>query len=56
MEKFDTILSLIFPKFVKERVKYDLNQMNFIADEQRAVTVVFCDIANFDDMCVAYTP
>ena len=41
---------------MKKRVKYDLNQMKFIADEQRSVTVIFCDIANFDDMCVGYSP
>jgi hypothetical protein len=35
MDKFENILSLIFPKFVKDRVKntVDFREMEYIADD-----------------------
>ena len=47
------ILENLFPSFIFERIK---SGNKFIADEHPEVTVIFCDICDFDDICADYAP
>jgi len=39
------ILNLLMPEFVRERINQG---QRFIADDQGEVTIIFCDIHEFD--------
>ena len=54
-EKTRNILSLLLPPFVISKVK-KREQGKFIAEDQGDVTVIFCDIYDFDSICVLYKP
>lgn len=48
------LLSLLMPKFILNRLKtYSVNE-NMIADEAGSVTILFCDISDFDLIVKAY--
>lgn len=47
------ILSNLLPSFVKEKVKQGIR---YLAEEQGMVTVMFCDIYNFDNICATHDP
>lgn len=53
IEKTQRILSFLLPSFVKKRVK---NGARYIADDQGVVTVLFCDIVEFESIFADYTP
>jgi phospholipid-translocating P-type ATPase (flippase) len=53
IEKTQRILSFLLPSFVKKRVK---NGARYIADDQGVVTVLFCDIVDFESIVAEYTP
>lgn len=53
VEKTQRILSFLLPSFVKKRVK---NGARYIADDQGVVTILFCDIVEFDSIFADYTP
>jgi len=53
VQKTQSILSFLLPAFVKERVK---EGARYIAEDQGTVTIVFCDIYDFDRICAEYTP
>jgi magnesium-transporting ATPase (P-type)/class 3 adenylate cyclase len=53
VEKSQRILSFLLPAFVKKRVK---DGARYIAEDQGCVTVVFCDIVDFDSICAEYLP
>ncbi|OMJ91440.1 hypothetical protein SteCoe_6020 [Stentor coeruleus] len=52
-EKSQRILSFLLPAFVKKRVK---DGIRYIAEDQGTVTVIFCDIVDFDSICAEYLP
>ena len=52
-EKTQRILSFLLPSFVKKRVK---DGVRYIAEDQGTVTVIFCDIVDFDIICAEYSP
>jgi len=47
------VLSNLLPSFVKEKVKQGIR---YLAEEQGIVTVMFCDIYNFDNICATHDP
>lgn len=47
------ILSFLLPAFVRNRVK---DGVRYIAEDQGVVTVLFCDIYDFDTICMLYSP
>jgi hypothetical protein len=51
--KSQNVLGCLLPQFVKDRVK---DGVRYIAEEQGEVTVIFCDIVDFDIICDIYTP
>jgi phospholipid-translocating P-type ATPase (flippase) len=53
IQKTQSILSFLLPAFVKERVK---DGARYIAEDQGTVTIVFCDIYDFDRICAEYSP
>ncbi|CAG9312880.1 unnamed protein product [Blepharisma stoltei] len=53
VEKIQTILSYLLPSFVRNRVK---KGARYIAEDQGTVTVLFCDIYDFDRICKEYNP
>ncbi|CAG9335532.1 unnamed protein product [Blepharisma stoltei] len=53
IEKTQEILSFLLPAFVKKRVK---EGARYIAEDQGTVTILFCDICDFDTICSEYTP
>ncbi|OMJ73757.1 hypothetical protein SteCoe_27502 [Stentor coeruleus] len=53
VEKIQSILSIMLPPFVRNRVK---EGVRYIADDQGEVTILFCDICDFDSICKEYTP
>ena len=53
IEKTHSILSIMLPPFVRNRVK---EGVRYIADNQGHVTIVFCDICDFDKICKDYEP
>ena len=52
-QKGHDILGTLLPGFVKERVKQGIR---YIADYQSCVTILFCDIYEFDKICAMHTP
>ena len=52
-EKTQRILGFLLPDFIKKRVK---DGIRYIAEDQGIVTVVFCDIVDFDFICAEYSP
>ncbi|CAG9332606.1 unnamed protein product [Blepharisma stoltei] len=52
-QKGQDILSNLLPNFVKDRVK---EGVRYIAEKQSSVTVVFCDIYDFDKICSSLSP
>lgn len=55
VEKSRNILSLLLPSFVIAQVK-DREIGKYIAEDQGNVTVIFCDIYDFDNICSLYKP
>ncbi|CAG9334360.1 unnamed protein product [Blepharisma stoltei] len=53
VEKTQEILSHLLPAFVRNRVK---KGVRYIAEDQGTVTVLFCDICDFDKICKEYSP
>jgi magnesium-transporting ATPase (P-type)/class 3 adenylate cyclase len=52
-EKTQRILGFLLPSFVQKRVK---DGVRYIAEDQGTVTVLFCDIVDFDIICAEYSP
>ncbi|CAG9325909.1 unnamed protein product [Blepharisma stoltei] len=52
-QKGQEILGNLLPRFVKDRVKQGVR---YIAEDQGIVTLLFCDIYNFDKICVTHSP
>lgn len=52
-QKGQDILGNLLPRFVKDRVKQGVR---YIVEDQGIVTVMFCDIYNFDKICATHTP
>lgn len=52
-DKTQRILGFLLPNFVKKRVK---DGVRYIAEDQGTVTIVFCDIVDFDIICAEYSP
>ena len=42
------ILGFLLPSFVRKRVK---EGVRYISEDQGIVTVLFCDICDFDELC-----
>ncbi|OMJ83656.1 hypothetical protein SteCoe_15383 [Stentor coeruleus] len=53
VEKSLSILEILLPELVIDRVKAGVR---YIADDQGEVTVLFCDICNFEQLCNEYQP
>ncbi|CAG9325164.1 unnamed protein product [Blepharisma stoltei] len=53
VEKSKQVLECVLPNFVRKRVK---DGARYIADDQGIVTVLFCDIYNFEDIIEGYSP
>ena len=52
-EHVRSILCCFLPEFVRDRVR---SGVRYIAEEKGIVTVVFCDICEFDAICASSTP
>ena len=52
-EKTQRILCVLLPCFVRKRVK---DGVRYIAEDQGTVSIIFCDIDNFDVICSHYSP
>ena len=53
IDKTHSILSIILPPFVRNQVK---NGIRYIAENQNNVTIIFCDIGQFEKICIDYKP
>ena len=53
VEKGSNILSYLLPSFVKKRVK---DGIRYIAEDKGTVSVIFCDICDFDKIIAEYSP
>ena len=53
VEKSANILSYLLPEFVRKRVK---DGVRYIAEDKGTVSVVFCDICEFDKIVNLYSP
>ena len=53
LDQLSNILSLLLPDFVIKRVK---NGIRYIAEDKGVVTVIFCDIYEFDKILEDYNP
>ena len=53
VERTQNILSLMLPPFVRNRVKEGIR---YIAENKGEVTVLFCDICDFEGICKDYRP
>ncbi|CAG9311867.1 unnamed protein product [Blepharisma stoltei] len=51
MEKSEQVLNFVLPAFVRKRVK---DGIRYIAEDQGVVSVLFCDIDNFDEILSNY--
>jgi phospholipid-transporting ATPase len=51
LEKVDSIMSMMLPSFISARVK---EGVRYIAEDQGEVTILFCDICDFDRICKDY--
>ena len=49
----DSVLSYLLPAFVKKRVE---NGIRYISDDQGVISVIFCDIHNFESILKNYSP
>ena len=52
-QKGQDILGNLLPRFVKDRVKQGVR---YIAEDQGMVTIMFCDIYNFDKIVATHSP
>ncbi|KAL4488525.1 hypothetical protein ABPG72_013093 [Tetrahymena utriculariae] len=48
--KVKDILSILLPKFIREKIETMKQGQYRVAEKQDEVTIVFCDICNFDDI------
>ena len=55
VEKSRNILSLLLPAFVLTKV-VQREDDKYIAEDQGRVTIIFCDICDFDTICQMYKP
>ena len=53
IEQIESVLKIMLPPFVRNRVK---EGARYIAEDQGEVTILFCDICDFDRICKDYTP
>ncbi|OMJ86356.1 hypothetical protein SteCoe_12144 [Stentor coeruleus] len=53
IQKTKNVLSYLLPAFVRKRVK---NGVRYIAENQGIVSIIFCDIYNFEDLLSNYSP
>lgn len=53
IQKTKNVLSYLLPAFVRKRVK---NGVRYISENQGIVSIIFCDIYNFDDLLRNYSP
>ena len=53
VEKSSSILSYLLPEFVRKRVK---DGVRYIAEDKGTVSVIFCDICDFDKIMDIYSP
>lgn len=53
IEQIDSVLKIMLPPFVRNRVK---EGARYIAEDQGEVTILFCDICDFDGICKDYSP
>lgn len=53
IEKTQDILKIFLPAFVSKRVK---DGARYIAEDQGTVTILFCDICDFEVICSEYKP
>jgi magnesium-transporting ATPase (P-type)/class 3 adenylate cyclase len=53
VQRSQNILSFLLPSFVKKRVK---DGVRYIAEDQGVVSILFCDICDFDKICAMYSP
>ena len=49
----ENILSCLLPEFVRKRVK---NGIRYIAEDKDSVSILFCEICDFDTICADYSP
>ena len=52
-ERYKDIFTYLLPAFVRNRVKEGDRE---IAEDQGIVSVIFCDIVDFDSICTRYQP
>lgn len=50
--KLKSILHILMPAFVRERIRQG---QRFIADDQGEVSIIFCDIYDFDNIVQMFT-
>ena len=53
LERTQSVLEILLPEFVIERVKAGVR---YIAEEKEDITVLFCDICDFEKLCDSYSP
>lgn len=53
VEKTQAILGFLLPAFVRDRVR---EGARYIAEDQGTVSILFCDIYDFDRICAEYSP
>ena len=53
IEKTQSVLEILLPEFVIERVKAGVR---YIAEDKGNVSILFCDICNFEKLCEDYQP
>ena len=53
VEKTNTILAYLLPEFVRKRVK---DGVRYIAEDKGTVSVIFCDIYDFESITGSYDP
>ncbi|OMJ90724.1 hypothetical protein SteCoe_6900 [Stentor coeruleus] len=53
IQKTKNVLSYLLPAFVRKRVK---NGVRYISENQGIVSIIFCDIYNFEDLLRNYSP
>lgn len=51
--KVKDILSILLPKFIREKIETMKQGSYKVAEKQDEVVIVFCDICNFDDILVS---
>jgi class 3 adenylate cyclase len=53
VENTQSVLEILLPEFVVARVKAGVR---YIAEDRGKVTVIFCDICEFEELCSDYSP